>query len=307
MARTKVPINIPTNQGLDLANPVSALAPGKLVRAQNKAPRVWGPRHGATFVDRVSRGRANPEFNGTTTYLTGYYNSTQMDLGKYWTINVLFELGAIASTKRYIISQDNASIGGFELYHGTTGIITGKITDAASNTATVTGTSTHSEDDIVHVRLVRNNTRAFLYVDTVLEAVDTGTLSSSQVTVVRASDLLVGKAPTYAGSGTFFIGTMGPISIISGVDTDFTYAYAELPNPRTPDVLAAWTGELIESDAYVFDASAYANPLECSNVASGSRVANVIEPVHHVKNATTLDGRRRNMVLVGGRLFGETV
>lgn len=303
------PFRVPVDAGLDLANPPAALQLGKLVRAQNKAPGYWGPRHGTTFIDRVSRGRGNPTLNGSTSYLTGYYNTYQMNLGRKWSVDAPFKIGTLSgATSQFLFCFGDANYGAIEVTIDENGKVNVSLYDDDDNNATLSGVAGHSNGDTVHVRVTRSDGTASLYVNTVLEDSDTTTLTAASDMKVRAQNLLVGKVPSYhAGSYDAFSGTFGGLYIRNFVDTDFAYAFSELPFPKGGDVIAAWTGELIDSDSKVFDASRYRNPLVCSNISSGNRVAEVSEPVHALKNTTTFDGLVRNIVLVGGRVYSKSL
>lgn len=304
--RERVPLDIPVSAGLDLANPISGLRVGKLIRAKNKAAGVWGPRHGNTHIDKAARTRGAVAFNGTTTYLTAYYNPRQMDLGKKFTIDLLIKLGAVGA-QRHVAGQDAAAVPAWDCTVESTGAIAAYFKDNGDNNVQLTTTTTYSEDDVLSVRLVRNGATVYLYVDGVIEATNNGTLSAAAVAKINAdSDLLIGKTPTY-GSGSYFNGTFGGLYIRSYVDTNFKYAFSEMPYPHGEGVLAAWTGETSESNAYVRDYSSYRNNAFVSNHSSGTKVPIGIEPVQFMKCSTAIDGRRRNLVVVGGRLYSEEV
>jgi hypothetical protein len=311
MSEQEIPIVVPTNLGLDLANPEAGMQLGKLVRAQNKAPGVWGPRQGTQFVDRVNKGRGNPTLDGSTGYCTAFYNATQMTPGLRCTIDILIKITTLPAwgggTIDCIASQGNTD-GAWYCVIDESGIIKWHVQDASTNILTLTTTSTHDDGDTVHTRLTREGSTVNIYVDGTLEAADDATIASTGTLKVVAQDLLVGKPATWiTGSVEYFTGVFGGLYMRNYVYTNFDYAYSELPNPQSPDILAAWTGELVESDGLVHDASRYANPMVCTNVTSGSRVPEIIEPVQTFKFATVLDGRLRNMVMVGGRLYAETL
>ena len=312
----KRPLDIPVSSGLDLANPAATLELGRLIQAKNKAPGVWGPRHGCSFVDKASRGRAHAQLNGSSSYLYIPYNSVQLDLGLHFSILILLKVLSLPGTgeDEHILGANNATRGPVDIYIDDGGLITFKLYDG-STTTTLTSITAISANDIVAIWVVRDENIGRLYilntsnnVGPVQEDVDTS-ISSTNSLVVVTEDWWIGKRPAYhSGSGSGYLNAVfGGMYIRKGPQTSGTHAIAELPNPRSRDVVGAWTGELLESDTVIYDASRTSVYMIADSVTQASKIADVVEPVQGMGYSTTMDGRLRNTVAVGGRLYAEIV
>jgi len=306
MAKDKIPIVLPVNAGVDLANPVAGLPPGKLIRAQNKAAGVWGPRHGMSFVDRVSRGRAHADLNGTSSFIRVKYDPRQFFLGKQFTVYTVWKVDSFPADPAVLIGADDSVVGPFGLNVSDTGIISAFVKTSGGSVSQINGTVAVSEGVVFSVVITRKDNILKLYVDSVLSA-GTNSFSSTLDLFDNGADWLIGSPVDYFSSLEFIDGVFGGLYIKSYDDYSFRYLHSEWPNPKADGVQLALTGELLESDTIVYDASRYANHGIGTDLGSGSRITEVIEPVQDIGHATTLDGRHRNYCVVGGRLYQELV
>lgn len=310
----KEPQVIHVGLGLNLSESEASILPGQLVRAKNKAPARWGPRHGTTFIDKQIIGSNHPDLNGTNGYLTAYYNATQMDLGRKFSIDFLGKVTTLPTggDTDFVMGHGDANRGAWFITIDENGKIQWHLKDDDDNMASVpssvSGSATHSDGDVLHTRLTRSDGTFNVYVDTVLEGTDTASFTATAAMKVLAENVIVAKTPGHSGGLGYFDGVFAGCYIRTYVDTDFTYAYADLPHPKSPDVLAAWNpGRRGGVGTKPGDVSRYGNHMVATNGALASRVAVSIEPVQFIKNATTLDGRMRNIVMAGGRLYTEVV
>jgi hypothetical protein len=259
---TRVNIPIDVKKGLNLFDPQSSLGEGELVKADNLRAGAWGPRHGNTFVDKTARTRGNVDLNGSTAFVTLPYVAEQFALGTEFALDVLVKIGALPSVNpAWLFGTDHASSRVLDLSLGTGGVFTAYLKDADANVATLTSSVAKSATDIVHVRVYRSGDTSRLYVDRVLEDADTG-LGAESPMVVLAEDRLVGRTSLSSPTTEFFDGILGYVLLRSFPDTNFNYAYSELPGPRGPEVLGAWMGELLTVAAAndtIFDASRFGN------------------------------------------------
>ena len=309
----KQPLLIPVDLGLNLSETPASLIPGQLVRAQNKAPARWGPRHGTTFIDRQTKAIDHPALNGVNGYLTAYYNATQMDLGRRFSIDLLVKGTTKAPPASYdfIMGHGDANRGAWFVTSDENNKIQWHLKDDDNNVATipasVAGSAAHADGDIWHSRLTREDGTFNVYVDTVLEGTDTASFTATAAMKVLAENIIVAKTPVHDGALGYFTGTFGGCYIRTYVDTDFTYAYSDLPHPKSLDVIAAWNGDRLEGNTLSGDVSRYSNHLVATNGANGANFVVPIEPTQFLKNATTLDGRMRNIVMVGGERYASIV
>ena len=311
----KVPLVIPVGSGLEQSIPVSDLKMGMLVQAINKAPGVWGPRHGKTFIDRETRGRSHAELNGSSSYLTIPYTS-QLVFGRHFTVTMLWKFLSIPSTgeSAHLLGVDDSSIGGIDCYISSDGKITAKVYDG-SVTATLSGVSAISADDVVCIAIVRDGSVVRLMtvnssnnVGVVQEAVSS-VLSTTADLKDNEKDYILGKRPSYfSGSGFGYLHAVFGGMVIYGTSMlTLPSAFSELHNPRSDDVVGCWTGDLVDSNSAIFDSSSYGVDMLASNVSSVSRISEFFEPVQGLGYETLWDGKLQNLVVVGGRLFGEDI
>jgi hypothetical protein len=307
MAQTyRIPLAVAA--GLNLYDEVSALTPGQLVMARNKASGVWGARHGSTYIDDTNRGRANPSLNGTTAFIGFRHNPGQWDLGTTFTIWILFKLLARPSADNgWILTTNHAADKSIDIWMSTAGIISVYIEDSDGTNDTLVATSAASANDIVALGLTRDADGVDLYYGTAIEDTSTalGATKGMNVVVQRRH---FGKPPSYAGGSPEYLNAIfGGLYIFTSKITSRRHIYSELPFPRADDVTGAWTGEMIEGDDYVFDASRWACHALNTNESQGTRIPEVIEPVQAIQSVTMRDGRRYNVVAVGGRIFAEAL
>jgi hypothetical protein len=299
---------IGTDMGLNLVDPISALEPGALVRAQNLRADAWGPRHGHTYIDRATRSRTHPTLNGTTAYGTLPYIEKQFDLGTKFTLDILLKVGALPTVNAaWVFGTDAAVDRTLDVFLNTDGTIDVYLEDASANSVLLSSTTVLAATDVVHIRVLREKAVVELYLDTSLEDTDSANLSATARMAAVAADRLIGKTSLSSPSSELLNGRVCGVYLRSFADEDFTYAYSELPCPRGSEVLGAWTCELLDSDTTIFDASTFGNHGIMTNAGSGARVAEIVEPIQAVRAMTLRDGKRYNLVLVGGRLYVENV
>lgn len=208
MPDTKVPIEIDCRGPLDTANPISNLEPGALIEALELYYNYWGPKVGSLSTTRIwespGTGAIYSEivFNsGASTYATGSsYEREFRDLGTKFTLDLWFRLEnvAFAASKDEIgLYKFVTSVGVIEVSVLGPGsldheklqvkIITTPSRTTSDTTVTITGSSRISygtgQNDIQHVRLVRDGASAMLYLNGVADG-------GSSTALVATSPLL---------------------------------------------------------------------------------------------------------------------
>lgn len=270
--------------------------------ARNKAAGYFGPRHGNTALDHEKRTRTPVLLGGTTSYLTTTtYNAAQFGLGTVFTIDVLWKFDD--PRKCFFVSLDSSSFKNFEITSESDYTVKARLYAGAVHS--LVSDKVIGDEEILHIRVVRDRGTAYLYVNGVLEATDT-TLTATTALGGATGALLVGKAPTYSSGYNYAKGTFGGVWIRSIADLSLDYTFAEIPCFYGPEVLAAWTGEGYQSAERVYDRSRFCNPLLAYNCANGTDfLTTVQEPVQYAGTHILRDGRRHNIVVVGGKVHVE--
>lgn len=308
-------VPLPTGGKLDTSVPAADLAPGQLVSAVDLAHRFWGPRQCRARLANYpsSTGYTGLRFYGVDGEIVFPYHGTQMDLGLQFTADCAFTCDALQTndTTIFCMDYDTTNMALYVALQGSGGGDPGTpivyVRGTGGGNATLNGTTVIGTDTGLHtIRVVRNGTLLYLYVDGELE--DTASGFSSGVSVAAGSageGLVVGRKITAEAPDSWWSGYIYQVNIRPGAFTDARVIHA-LPNfPRAQSFrFVTRPGPRVTGDDMCLDLSRFGNHGTIGGTVTEVelRTAGALVPACGIGHF--IDGERTdyNVVLAGGRL-----
>ena len=215
---TRLPLDLTVRGPLNTSDPKSDRPPGTLLEAQDLAHRWWGPRRGRKTVAwpigsesrQVTPGRAAINFTSGD-FVTGQIVDYAQDIKDSFTLDIVLRLRQAPAGSEEIFQWRTASAADLivrlhsSATYGRVQVFFNGISGGAHLTGSAILANGISDDTkIAHIRVVRDGTSAYLYVNGVLDDSATG-LSSPKITWLSAPNtretwLIGGTTGTFVGN-----------------------------------------------------------------------------------------------------------
>lgn len=337
---TNLNIPVPVRGELDTRNPITDRAPGTLVTARDLHPSHWGPRRGSLAFTRAweSPGTAllydGIQFtqSAATSTFTGLFEKSAKELGTKFTVDIWFRLEdtGYAAGKNSIglwehsISGSASSGIGISIFgpaHASSGkvrveVVTAPTTTTADTPVVLTSASSvpvgTAQTDIVHLRVVRDGSGLYLYLNGTLDASTTSLVATSPIRQREEDHGTFRVARESYGPATA-IEFKGRIYALVLRDGAFRTAPIEAVPPENPYArnvhyyILGRNYDLNTSSDHLFDAGRFGLHPRLSAAgfavtASNSNSAPANCRVQGFSSWTTRSGRQGTVVVAGGMI-----